>query len=65
MPPKKKNTRGAKRRKATRRGTTKKTTAPRTKSSVGAEGSGQMAIGGARTGASKVVSPRDGPARGL
>jgi hypothetical protein len=32
---------------------------------VGAEGSGQMAIGGARTGASKVVSPRDGPARGL
>ena len=62
MPPKKNKRGGTKRRRV---GTSKKTTAPRTKSSVGAEGSGQMAIGGARTGAAKVVSPRDGPARGL
>lgn len=33
----------------------KRATAPRTDASVGAEGSGQMAIGGARMGAQKVV----------
>ncbi len=37
----------------------------RTKSSVSAEGAGQMGTGGARRGASKRVPGRDGPPRGV